>query len=80
MADYSPRDIAHQTQAATLIIDAGAEELFDIKEHGQAVYAIVKNRVPAKYVLIEGAKHYDIYREHRQQALDLAIAWFTEHL
>lgn len=80
MVDYSPRDVAHKTRAATLIIDAGEEELFDIAEHGRAVYAIVKNVVPAKYIVIPGAKHYDIYREHRQQALDLAIAWYREHL
>ncbi len=80
MINYSPRDVAHKTRAATLIIDAGSEELFDIQEHGKAVYAIVKNHVPAKYVVIEGAKHYDIYRAHRQHALDLAIEWYRKHL
>ncbi len=80
MAHYSPRDVAHRSQAAALIIDAGEEELFDIKEHGQAVYSILKNRVPTKYVVIPGIKHYDIYRDSRQQAVDLAIAWYKEHL
>ena len=80
MAHYSPRDVAHRSQAAALIIDAGEEELFDIKENGQAVYSILKNRVPTKYVVIPGIKHYDIYRDSRQQAVDLAIAWYKEHL
>ena len=80
MAQYSPRDVAHQSRAAALIIDAEKEELFDIKEHGQAVHAILKNRVPTAYHVIPGITHYGIYREAREQALQLAIDWYREHL
>ncbi|REK11829.1 MAG: hypothetical protein DWQ36_00980 [Acidobacteria bacterium] len=80
MMSYSPREVAHRSNAASLFIDAENEELFDIREHGRAVYALLKNRVPAKYVLIEDIAHYDIYRGARQQAVDLAIAWYEEHL
>lgn len=80
IAHYSPRDVAHLSRAAALIIDAAKEELFDIKENGQAVYSILKNRVPAKYVVIEGIAHYDIYRDHREEALQLAIDWFKQQL
>lgn len=80
IAHYSPRDVASMSQAATLIIDAANEELFDIKENGQAVYSILKNRVPAKYVVIAGVTHYGIYREKREEALQLAIDWYKEHL
>ncbi|MEM6704523.1 MAG: alpha/beta fold hydrolase, partial [Acidobacteriota bacterium] len=80
MAQYSPRDVAHRSQAAAMIIDAEKEELFDIKEHGQAVHAILKNRVPTEYHVIPGITHYGIYREAREQALKLAIDWYRQHL
>jgi len=80
IAHYSPRDVAHRVQAAALIIDAENEELFDIRDNGRAVYAILKNRVPAKYHVVKGATHYDVYRDGREEALELAIDWFEEHL
>ncbi len=80
MAQYSPRDVAHQVRAAALIIDAADEELFDIKEHGQAVYSILKNRVPTKYHVVPGISHYGIYREALEEARTMAIEWYKEHL
>jgi hypothetical protein len=80
MMGYSPRQVAHLSNAASLFIDAGNEELFDIREHGRAVFALLRNRVPAKYVVIDGITHYGIYRDAREQALALEIAWFEEHL
>lgn len=80
MGQYSPRDVAHRSRAASLFLDAGDEELFDIKEHGQAVYSILKNRVPTKYIVIEGIKHYGIYRDKLEEARELAIQWYKEHL
>ena len=80
IAHYSPRDVAHQMKAAALIIDAENEELFDIRDNGRAVYAILKNRVPTKYHVVKGAAHYDVYREGREEALELAIEWYEEHL
>lgn len=80
MAQYSPRDAAHMSRAASLIIDAGNEELFDIKEHGQAVYSILKNRVPVKYHVVPDIDHYGIYREAREEALAMAIDWYKKHL
>ena len=80
IAQYSPRQLAHRVQAAVLIIDAGNEELFDIADNGRAVHALLRNRVPTKYVVVEGATHYGIYSDKRQEAVDLAIAWYKEHL
>jgi dipeptidyl aminopeptidase/acylaminoacyl peptidase len=80
IAQYSPRQVADQVQAAALIIDAGEEELFDIAHNGRAVHALLRNRVPTKYVEIEGIAHYGIYSEKREEALQLAIDWFEEHL
>ncbi len=80
ITQYSPRDVAHQSRAAALIIDAENEELFDRLENGQAVYAILKNRVPAEYHVIEGIDHYGIYRQGREEALALAIEWYKKYL
>jgi hypothetical protein len=80
MARYSPRAEAHLVRAPILILDAGEEELFDIREHGQKVYEIVKDNVPAQYHMFSGMTHYDIYRKKRAEALAMAIDWFREHL
>ena len=80
IAQYSARQVAHRVEAAALIIDAGNEELFDTADNGRAVYALLRNRVPTKYVEIAGIAHYGIYSEKRQEALDLAIDWYKEHL
>jgi dipeptidyl aminopeptidase/acylaminoacyl peptidase len=80
MALYSPRSVADRVRAATLIMDAGEEELFDIEEHGKAVYEIIERNAPAKYHAFEGITHYGIYREKRQEALAMAIAWYDRHL
>lgn len=80
MARYSPRAEAHLLRAPILILDAGEEELFDIREHGRRVYEIVSGKVPAKYHVFPGITHYDIYRGKRAEALALAIEWFRRHL
>jgi putative heme-binding domain-containing protein len=80
MARYSPRSVAHRIRAPILILDAGSDELFDIGEHGQKVYEIVKDKVAAKYHVFPGITHYDIYRGKRAEALAMAIEWFRAHL
>lgn len=80
IAHYSPRSVAHRVQAAALIIDAENEEMFDISVNGRAVHAILRNRVPTEYHVVEGITHYDIYGEKRAEALALAIEWYKKHL
>ena len=80
MARYSPRAVADRIRVPTLILDAGNEELFDIREHGQKVYETVKGNAPAKYHVFAGITHYGIYREKRPEAIALAIEWFRDHL
>jgi hypothetical protein len=80
MARYSPRSVADRVRVPTLILDAGDEELFDIREHGQKVYEIVKANAEAKYRVLPGIGHYGIYTKKRPEALALALAWFREHL
>ena len=59
---------------------ADQEGLFDIKDNGVALYAAIKDKVPAKYDTIKG-KHYDIYRgAGYKKALRLQQAWLAEHL
>jgi uncharacterized protein len=77
---YDPLENLSQLQAATLIIDADQEELFDIQIHGVALFERIKDRVPAKYDTIKG-KHYDVYRGvGYAKALGLQKAWLDEHL
>jgi dienelactone hydrolase len=77
---YQPLDNLAQLKAATLIIDAVDEALFDNTQNGAELYARIKNQVPARYKSIPG-KHYDIYQgTGYQAALALETAWLTQYL
>ena len=59
---------------------AAQEGLFDIKDNGVALYAAIKDKVPAKYDTIKG-KHYDVYRgAGYKKALRLQQAWLAKNL
>jgi dienelactone hydrolase len=76
---YSPiEDVERAAQCATLFIVAEKEELFDNRDHALQAYQRAKG--PKKLVTVPGITHYGIYREAREQAQKLAIAWFDEHL
>jgi hypothetical protein len=62
------------------LFDAENEELIKIKEHGQLLYELIKDKVPAKYEVIPGITHFGIYSKGRMQAVKLAIEWYDEHL
>ena len=71
-------DTAKVKNCAMLFIAAEKEELFDNKEHPEAAF---KGAVePKKYVVIPGIAHYGIYSQARQEASDLAVNWFNQHL
>lgn len=77
---YDPFEAADSLGAATLIIDAADEELFDIRRQGEALYHRIRHRVPASYVVLPG-QHYDLYRgPSYQRALEIEKAWLREHL
>jgi uncharacterized protein len=77
---YDPMTGLEHLKAATLIIDAAAEELFDIQHNGAYLYNQIKAQVPARYETIDG-KHYDVYRgKGYTQALAWEIAWLKKHL
>jgi dienelactone hydrolase len=79
-ARFAPVDEAHKLKVPILIIDAENEELFSRHEHGEKVYNIVKDNVPAKYHVEPGIQHYGIYQARYVQGADAAIAWYVEHL
>lgn len=77
---YDPFRRADELTAATLIIDAADEELFDIEVMGEALYHKIKHRVPADYVTLPG-KHYDLYRgPSYERALELEKSWLEKYL
>lgn len=81
MAHYSPKAVAHRVTAPALIIDAENEELMNRHEHGEVVAAILeKNGTPVRYHVFPGITHYGIYREAREEALQMEIDWFNKHL
>jgi dipeptidyl aminopeptidase/acylaminoacyl peptidase len=82
------KDVAYDTfQAAQhvkipmLIIDAGNEELMDIKQNGGRLAEILKaNGTPMSYHVIPGIGHYGVYGEKFDQALKMELDWFDEYL
>ena len=75
---YAPIDDVADMQSALLVIDAEKEELFDIHAHGAAAFERAKG--PKRRVVIPGIAHYGIYGDAREQATELAVEWFKQHL
>jgi len=73
---------AAKLQSPTLMIDAGNEDLFDIKQNCGTAYEILKSRgvVPVDYRIIDGIDHYGIYFAGFDESSEAALAWFREHL
>lgn len=79
LMQYAPvEDVARAPQCAMMFVLAENEELFDNKDHGLKAYERAVG--PKKLVIVPKIKHYGIYMEARQQAQQLAIAWYDEHL
>ncbi len=77
---YDPMANLDNLSAATLIVDAAEEELFDIQENGAYLYAQIKDRLPSSYKTIDG-KHYDVYSgAGYQNAVAWQKAWLQRHL
>ena len=80
MVNYAPVNFARQLKIPVLIIEAEKEELMNIKEHGQLVYNLIKDKSIAKYELLPGITHFEVYTIGRMKAIKLAIDWFDRHL
>ena len=64
-----------------LIIDAGNEELMNIKDNGQRVADILKAKgTDVEYHVIPGMGHYGVYGEKFKETMELEIPWFDKHL
>lgn len=79
-AQYDPFATVDRLSAATLIIDAAEEELFDTSVNGKLLYATIESKVAAKYEEIPGG-HYAVYSGNGfERAVQATIDWFNEHL
>lgn len=79
IAKYHPVEFSRNLKVPILIIVAEKEELMDNKLHGERVYNLVKNNVPARYEVFPGT-HFEIYGRGRKQSIDMAVEWFNRHL
>jgi dienelactone hydrolase len=76
---YVPvEDVPRIKNCAMLFIVAEKEELFRNEDNAKRAYD--RAAEPKKYVVLPGITHYGVYREAREQATKLAIAWFDQHL
>jgi dienelactone hydrolase len=67
-------------QAATLIIDAENETLFETEKNGKLLHQHIKDRLPSRYLTYPGG-HYDMYKgENLVAARNEALQWFVTHL
>jgi dipeptidyl aminopeptidase/acylaminoacyl peptidase len=78
---YNVIDAAKDVKIPMLIIDAGKEELMDIKQNGGRVAEILKStETPVSYHVIEDIGHYGVYGEKQKAALEMELDWFNRHL
>jgi hypothetical protein len=77
---YDPMAFVDALQAATLIIDAEREELFDRRQQGAVLFERIKDRLPARYEILPGS-HYELYEgDGYRAALALEREWLRRHL
>ena len=78
-SQWTPVEDVHLApDCAMLFIIAENEELFDNSEQG--ILAHERAKGPKKLITIPEIKHYGIYYEAHEQAKQLALDWFKEHL
>ena len=80
MMKYSAIESGKSLRIPILIIEVENEQYKDPRDPGKVIYNSLKEKVPAKYVIIPNLTHYQIYSVGRTKSLDLAIDWFDEHL
>ncbi|MEM9623273.1 MAG: CocE/NonD family hydrolase [Pseudomonadota bacterium] len=81
IAQFRVADQADNINVPTLIIDAGNEELFDIRESGGKAYARLQERgIESHYEVIPGIDHYGIYFDGYTRSSALALDWFQRHI
>ncbi len=79
MLRHEPMVGIESLKAATLIIDAEDEELFDTDENGRLLYERIKDQTTVRYETLPGS-HYELYvDEGYAAALELEKNWLEEH-
>ncbi len=77
---YDPMRFVESLEAATLIIDAQDEELFDRRQQGATLFGAIQARLPSRYEILPGT-HYEIYEgDGYRAALALEKEWLAKHL
>ncbi len=84
----SAKNVVHDVFAAVerlsaplMIVDAGKEELMDIRENGGRVAKILKDRgATVNYQVIEQMTHYEIYGKFQDRVTKMELDWFDKHL
>ncbi len=67
-----------QLAAATLILDAGEDEFFDVGHNGVKLFEAIRDQVRAEYQVLPG-RHYDVFVGRTyERAITLAIDWLVD--
>jgi hypothetical protein len=78
---YDVFEASEKIKIPMLIIDAGKEELMDTTKNGGRVAEILKkNGTSVKYHVMKDIDHYGIYGKKFQEALDMELEFFGQHL
>ncbi|MGJ7512533.1 alpha/beta hydrolase [Variovorax sp. GT1P44] len=79
---YNAIEEVRKLRVPTLILDAGNEDLFDIRHNGGKAHEILKQTAtaPVDYRIIDGIDHYGIYFDGYDESSDAALAWFDRYL
>ncbi len=77
---HTPMENVESLRAATLIIDAAEEELFDTAQNGRLLYERIKGQTTASYESVPGT-HYDLYKRPAvEKVVGLQFQWLIKHL
>lgn len=78
---YDPVASAHQITAPTLLIDAGKDELMDLRKNAGAVANILKAKgTIVNYHVFPDISHYGVYRQKFKEVTEMELAWFDKYL
>ena len=77
---FSALEASAKISIPIIFLVAENEELSNNDVVAEAQRQIAARGVPSKYHVIKGITHYGIYREGFNEATELELAWFNEHL
>ena len=77
---FSALDAAAKISAPALFVVAENEELSSNDTVGAVHKALLERNVPAKLHVIKGITHYGVYGEGFEEATQVELAWFNQHL